>query len=518
MTEGKAGYHRARAKMTPWIPSAKGSARVLCAAGALLTLMTFFAAQAAAGGRYAAMSVDANTGRVLHAEAEDQPRYPASLTKVMTLYLVFEQMQLGRLGPDTLLRISPEAAAVQPSKLGLKPGSTIAVSDAIKALVTKSANDIAVAFAEHIAGSEQRFAQAMTRKAHELGMRATTFRNAHGLPDPEQTTTARDMLTLALRLYDTFPREARIFSLRSFHYAGHNHRNHNTMLDNFAGMDGIKTGYTRASGFNLLASVHRDGRHVVAVVLGGTSASSRNARMRVVLSRALHQASPVRARPRLVVAARPVPRPPAVSRLHRGPAAVAPPVASVASARPRLVEPVRAAALRSAEPGPREAARDLENWRSEVRLAAPIESGTSVASRVGASNDWRPTIAPDISMAPNMSPARAPSTLHAQAAYLSSRSPFDEPHGTDRRAPAGGRAQIQIGAFANPSEARDQLAAARDLAPRLLGDAGVAVPTVVVGGRTLYRARFVGLDTAVAASACADLRRRRIDCLVARAD
>ncbi len=199
------------------------------------------AGPSAADGRYAALAIDANTGQVLSAEAADEPRYPASLTKVMTLYIVFEQMQLGRLSADTRISISAEAASVPPSRLGLRPGSTIALGDAIKALVTKSANDIAVAVAEHIAGSEERFAELMTRKARDLGMSRTTFRNPHGLPDSEQTTTARDMLMLALRLYDAFPREARYFSLRSFSYGGRDYRNHNTMLFSFAGMDGIKT-------------------------------------------------------------------------------------------------------------------------------------------------------------------------------------------------------------------------------------------------------------------------------------
>jgi D-alanyl-D-alanine carboxypeptidase len=482
--------------------------RLLRTGGACMVLLALATPPALAKARYAAMSVDANTGKVLHAEAADEPRYPASLTKVMTLYLVFEQMQLGRLKPGTRLRISSEAASVSPSKLDLDPGDTITVSDAIKALVTKSANDIAVAFAEHIAGSEERFAQMMTRKAHALGMTNTTFRNASGLPDEEQTTTARDMLTLALRLYDTFPREAEIFSLRSFHYDGHRYRNHNTMLGKFAGMDGIKTGYTRASGFNLLASVRRDGRHVVAVVFGGNSAHARNARMRVILGRALQQASTQRTRKRLVVAStRPVARP--ASAVRPAPVRVAAAHTQANDAANRLVEPVAHAA-----PSDRRRGADAREagWRSEVRLAAPIMNGrTSVASRVGANNGWQPTIAEPV--------ARPPSTLHAQAAHLAAASPFDSAPG--HREPAArrkGRTEIQVGAFAQLSEARDRLVTARHASPKLLGDAGIAMPTVVVGGRTLYRARFVGLDAATAASACAHLRRRQIDCLVTRTE
>jgi D-alanyl-D-alanine carboxypeptidase len=483
--------------------------RSLCTAGAIVVLLTLATPPVLAKARYAAMSVDANTGQVLHAEAADEARYPASLTKVMTLYLVFEQMQLGRLKPDTRLRISSEAASVPPSKLDLDPGDTITVSDAIKALVTKSANDIAVAFAEHIAGSEDRFAEMMTRKARALGMTNTTFRNASGLPDEEQTTTARDMVTLALRLYDTFPREAQIFSLRSFHYDGRNIRNHNTMLGKFPGMDGIKTGYTRVSGFNLLASVHRDGRHVVAVVFGGNSAHARNARMRVILGRALQQASTQHTRKRLVIAAiRPAARGAPAAR--SAPVRVAAASTRTSDSADRLIEPmtrVASVAVRTNED-----AREGGGWRSEVRLAAPIvNGGTSVASRVGANNGWRPSTA--------VPAARPPSTLHAQAAHLAASPPFaPAPAPRERAARGRGRTEIQVGAFAEVSEARDRLATARQASPKLLGDAGVAMPTVVVGGRTLYRARFVGLDAATAASACAHLRRRQIDCLVTRSE
>jgi len=502
---GKARHARAWLKMMFGFGSVNCAMRALRTGGAFMVLLALATPPALARARYAAMSVDANTGKVLHAEAADEPRYPASLTKVMTLYLVFEQMQLGRLKPGTRLRISSDAASVSPSKLDLDPGDTITVSDAIKALVTKSANDIAVAFAEHIAGSEERFAQMMTRKAHALGMTNTTFRNASGLPDEEQTTTARDMLTLALRLYDTFPREAEIFSLRSFHYDGHRYRNHNTMLGKFAGMDGIKTGYTRASGFNLLASVRRDGRHVVAVVFGGTSAHARNARMRVILGRALQQASTQRTRKRLVVAST---RPAHAVPARPAPVRVAAAHTQANDAADRLVEPVANAA-----PSARRSANAREaGWRSEVRLAAPVVNGsTSVASRVGANNGWQPTVAAPV--------ARPPSTLHAQAAHLAASSPFDRvPLRRESASRGKGRTEIQVGAFAQASEARDRLVTARHASPKLLGDAGVAMPTVVVGGRTLYRARFVGLDAATAASACAHLRRRQIDCLVTRTE
>ncbi|MCB1543204.1 MAG: D-alanyl-D-alanine carboxypeptidase, partial [Rhodoblastus sp.] len=227
--------------------------------------------------------VDANSGRVLHAHNENAERHPASLTKVMTLYLLFEQMEAGRIKLDTEIPISAHAAAQAPSKLGLRPGSTIEVDDAIKAVVTKSANDIAVAIAEAVGGSEDRFAEMMTRKAKALGMSRTNYANASGLPNADQITTARDQATLGRAIQDRFPKYYRYFSTRVFNFAGRSMRNHNRLLGRVEGMDGIKTGYTSKAGFNLLTSVRRDGYHVVGVVLGGHTARARDARMASLL-------------------------------------------------------------------------------------------------------------------------------------------------------------------------------------------------------------------------------------------
>jgi D-alanyl-D-alanine carboxypeptidase len=213
---------------------------------------------------YAAMVVDVKTGRVLHAENEDALRFPASVTKVMTLYLLFEQLERGRMSLDTPLRVTANASLQAPTKLYLKPGETIAVEDAIKALVTKSANDAAVVVAENIAGSVEDFAEMMTRKARELGMSRTVFRNPSGLPDPEQVTTARDLTILARAIQDRFPRYYPFFQTRVFNYAGVAHRNHNKLLGRIEGVDGIKTGFTRASGFNLMTNAKTEDRHIVA--------------------------------------------------------------------------------------------------------------------------------------------------------------------------------------------------------------------------------------------------------------
>jgi D-alanyl-D-alanine carboxypeptidase len=248
----------------------------------------------AAGGGYnppyAAMVVDVNSGRVLHAENADAPRHPASVTKVMTLYLVFEQIEKGRLTTSTPLTVSANASRQAPSKLGLRPGETIEVEDAIKALVTKSANDVAVVVAENLGGSEEAFAEMMTRKARALGMTNTVYRNASGLPNPEQTTTARDLTILGRAIQDRFPAQYRYFQTRVFHHASGSYRNHNKLLGRVEGVDGIKTGFTRASGFNLLTSARTEDRHIVGAVLGGKSGASRDKIMAGLVNQTLPRA------------------------------------------------------------------------------------------------------------------------------------------------------------------------------------------------------------------------------------
>ena len=235
---------------------------------------------------FAAIAVDARTGRLLFARNADSPRLPASITKVMTAYMLFREIRRGRYSLSSRLVISRHAASMQPSKLGLRPGSTITVDQALRAILTKSANDIAVAIAENIAGSESRFARRMTQIARGMGMTRTTFRNASGLPRPKNVTTARDLATLALRIQRDFPKlYKRYFGLRHFRFRGRVYRNHNRLLGRVKGMDGLKTGYTRAAGFNLAASVRRDGRRVVAVVLGAPTSRARNAYMARLIER-----------------------------------------------------------------------------------------------------------------------------------------------------------------------------------------------------------------------------------------
>ncbi len=240
---------------------------------------------------FSSIIVDGNSGATLSGNNPDASRHPASLTKIMTLYLLFERLDAGKMKLDTEMDVSEHASEQAPTKLGLRPGQSIAVEDAIKGLVTRSANDAAVVIAEAIAGDEGDFAKLMTRKARTLGMTKTVYRNASGLPDDEQVTTARDQATLGRAIQERFPRYYRYFSTTAFNYHGHSIRNHNKLLGNVEGVDGIKTGYTRASGFNLVTSMRRGNRHLVGVVLGGRSGGSRDTIMRGLLAENLEKAA-----------------------------------------------------------------------------------------------------------------------------------------------------------------------------------------------------------------------------------
>ena len=257
--------------------------------------------RAAQGGwnrpNYAAIVVDDKTGEVLHEANADAPRHPASVTKVMTLYMLFEQLEAGHLKLDSELPISARAAARPPTKLGLKPGQTLKVEDAIKALITRSANDAASVIAEALGGTEEDFGRLMTRKAIALGMSNTIYVNASGLPADLQITTARDQALLGRAIQHRFPDYFGYFAIKSFRYGKREIGNHNGLLGNVRGVDGIKTGYTNKSGYNLLCSIKRDGRELVAVVLGGRSGGARDARMRELIEEFLPTAGTDRTAP-----------------------------------------------------------------------------------------------------------------------------------------------------------------------------------------------------------------------------
>jgi D-alanyl-D-alanine carboxypeptidase len=240
--------------------------------------------------KYAAVVIDANTGQMLYGVNATDRRYPASLTKMMTLYLLFEAMDQGRVTRETQIPVSPHAAAMPPTKLHFRPGETIDIDSAIRAMVTKSANDVAVAVGEYLGGTETRFAGLMNEKARQLGMLNTVFQNASGLPEPAQHTTAYDMARLGLALRQRFPQYYYYFSIESFAFRGKLIRGHNKVLDTVPGADGIKTGYIRASGFNIVTSVSRDGRKLLVVVMGVKTAKERNERVAELVARYMPEA------------------------------------------------------------------------------------------------------------------------------------------------------------------------------------------------------------------------------------
>lgn len=257
----------------------------------IFAMALLVAAQAEANPRYASIVVDADSGAVLSSDHADAPRYPASLTKMMTLYLLFEALEDGTLTLNETFSVSSHAAAQPPSKLWVQPGDRLSVKEVIPALIIRSANDVAVVVAEGLAGSEPAFAERMTAKARSLGMMSTTFRNASGLPDNGQVSTARDMVTLAMRLKQDFPQYYVHFSRTRFTHRGKTHTGHNRLLSSYPGADGLKTGYIRASGFNVATSAVRDDRRIVSVVMGGLSARSRDAHMSELLDRGFVRAS-----------------------------------------------------------------------------------------------------------------------------------------------------------------------------------------------------------------------------------
>jgi D-alanyl-D-alanine carboxypeptidase len=368
-----------------------------CASAFLIVFGAALPSASARVNRHAALILDANTGAILHNADADAPRHPASLTKMMTLYLTFESLQSGRLRISDRITISEHAADAAPSRLDLDPGDQITVADAIKAVVTKSANDVAIALAEKIGGTEPNFARLMNARARQFGMSGTHYENASGLPNDEQITTARDMATLALHLQDDYPQYYPAFSTRVFAYAGKSYRNHNTMLNTFAGVDGIKTGYTRASGFNLVTSWRSGNRHLIGVVFGGDTAGERNAEMRRLLTRMVSRASSVRTRKSMMLAAlrsepkiaqRPAKRGPAVRVAEASraapvkaetpepsaPEAAAP--AEDASDTPVHIFKVRAVPLMAKPRGPASSPEDTtdmeDNERAPQRSTRPI--------------------------------------------------------------------------------------------------------------------------------------------------
>lgn len=420
-----------------------------------------------ANAKYAGIVIDAKTGKTLYSQNADALRYPASLTKMMTMYMMFEAFAEGKMSKKTRIRMSKYAASKPPSKLGIKPGRSIAAEHAVYALATKSANDVAAAVAEHLGGTESNFGTMMTRKARQLGMSKTTFKNASGLTASGQLTTARDMARLGVALREHFPQYYKYFETRNFKYAGRNYRNHNRLLGQIRGVDGIKTGYTNASGFNLVSSVQSGNRSIVAVVLGGRTGNSRNAQMASLINRYLPKAS--RGSKRNLIASREssnivVASNDEIKLPKRGP---------VPQFRSTLV------------------AKTVVNTQQQVNVASATSfNQASVQQRLAQAIVPVPTTTPT-----------------SEVAYV-------DPITTGNVAQKATGWVIQIGAAGNKDGALDLLKNAQAKFPQTLGSKDLYTETVAKGNATLHRARFVGFSgKAEANRACNILKKQRFACL-----
>ncbi len=429
-----------------------------------MTFWVMLVLAAPAHARYAHIVFDAHTGKVLDEQAQHEPRKPASLTKMMTAYLTFEAVSSGKLKWDQKLRISKRAARQPPSKLGLNPGDTITVQNALLSIITRSANDMAVVLAESVSGSEAKFAEQMTAKAKKLGMTRTTFKNASGLPARGQTTTARDMGVLGQALIRDYPDYYKMFNTESFVYRGQTISNHNHLLGNYPGLDGIKTGYIRASGFNLVASAERSGQRLVGVVMGGRSAPWRDRQMQKLLDANFDKLGVGKA-----YAAYPVPK--------------------------GLVPTTHTVSDQEDIPDALEkedytAGDDDTTAKEQVAVIQPSGDGSSVAEQLAQITEPAPQ------PAANTVASIAPAAPQISDDIVS-----------------GNYWALQVGAFKTKQLAQSAAARAKRSTAHLK-IADISVSSMARGKKRLYRARLNGLSQQEAANACADLKKRKWDCTI----
>lgn len=433
-------------------------------------------AQSSVNTRYAAIVVDAETGEVLFARHADSRRYPASITKVMTLYLAFEALTEGKVKLDDVITVSPRAASQPPSKLGLAAGQTITLDDAMKATAVRSANDMAVAIAEHVGGSQDRFAARATLKARELGMTQTRYVNPNGLPDARQITSARDLAILARAVMRDYPQYYRYFGLHDWVYEGREYRNTNGLLRSQFGYDGMKTGYTNASGYNLAASAVRDGRRLITIVLGGRSTASRNSHVAELMDTGFE-----------------------VERLRRAgqPIQIA---QTYFEQKGFGIGPDNSGPVQYADLGE----EDDDSAGSDAVTYASLPSPPSQ---------------------PQPQPTRvtpAPSESRTVASLMRAEGPADVTaslNGAPPRQPAresaretAGRWAVQVGAFRDETVASDWLTEVN----RRFRSQFSAAERTVQNAEGWYRSRFTGMSEQAAQAACATLAERRVTCMVVR--
>ncbi len=456
-------------------------------------LMNLYAVSISYAAPYAAMVMDARTGQVVHSRNADTRLHPASLTKMMTLYVVFQAIERGEISLNKRVRISKHAASEPPSKLGLKAGQRIELKYLIRGAAVKSANDAATALGEAVSGSEAAFARRMTATAKRLGMKSSTFKNAHGLTQSGHLSTARDMTLLGRRLFYDYPQYYNLFSRRSTDAGVRQVANTNRkLLANYRGADGIKTGFTNAAGFNLVASAERGNKRVIATVFGGKTSASRNARVAQLLDMGFGRVN---------------------TRLaERKPARIAP----VTNEKPKIIKVVVSGAVRTSPIPKMRVARKPATPEPKPLLVAAVDQSEveAVLKQALAEQASEPT--PTIAKSPkpvlrsaNVIPAALVATSQpVQVAQASS-----EPRVVSRKSTSGHAWSVQLGAFGSKFEAEKTLltAALSNLGP--LEGASRRIAPATVNGARLYRARFVGLSQADANKACSRLRARSQTCV-----
>lgn len=484
----------------------------------LIVVLAVFAAAlmppaASAAPKFAAMTVDARNGKVLFSQDADSTRHPASLTKMMTLYILFQDLKAGKITLNSPITFSARATGMAPSKLGAKAGQSVTVETAIKALVVKSANDVAAAVAENLGGSEKAFAQRMTRTARSIGMSRTTFLNASGLPNPGQVTTARDMATLGLRLMRDFPQYYPYFRTRSFVYQGRTIKGHNKLLGTYEGTDGIKTGYIAASGFNLVTSVRRGDKRLVGVVIGGRSGASRDTYMKQMLSRYFDDAKRGKTIAAYAGSAKGVVATEEQQDVATADAGAAVPQAARKDSAAKRLSKRKSKAeenqVAAAAPEPAEQGDTEDGLGSMADLAAQAASTPTAPPPPQAAPDPQvetvPQPMPDDTLAMGQTDVpfqqKTPEQQLADQAQVASISP----------APDTGWI-INLGDYATKTDAQAVLQLMRKRTPGELS--GRTAQTVMVerSGKITYRARFTGFDATAAASACKAIKKQKTPC------
>ena len=493
---------------------------------------------------YSSIVVDVNSGAVMQSSNPDSPRHPASRTKIMTLYLLFERIEQGKITLNTPLPVSAHAAMQAPSKLGLKPGDSIRVETAIRAIVTKSANDVAVIVAEALGGDEPNFARMMTAKARALGMTQTIYRNASGLPDDQQITTARDQATLGRAIQDRFPNYYRYFATRTFDYRGNSIRNHNHLLGTVDGVDGIKTGYIHESGFNIVTSVRRANHHIIAVVFGGRTASARDARVLGLIESNINVAAVKRTAPQVVegwetaqagkeIARKDIKDNKEDDRTGSAPVRVAsatPPSVAADAPAPGSTEPIKPNAVKTVivHPASMQTASlsPLPSDNRQLTPAPAVANAANITTINTVKSDSAPPQLPPPQLPPQQSPppqvsavAPAPGarpgilgTLPAKVASVSKSVPVPAPAVAEPAVKRSGWL-VQVGAFDDEKDAKQRLDLAQSKARDLLARAEPFTEKTTKGDKIMFRARFAGLEKDRAESVCKQLKRNEIPCM-----